>query len=82
MATLIAMTQPTPLYRLVEARLGGEGALTEYVTTHKATTSWRTMAADLTERTGETVTYETLRGWFADRVKVTVTVEPPSAGAA
>lgn len=81
MAILIAMTQPTPLFRLVEARLGGEGALTRYVAENRATSSWRTMAADLTERTGETVTYETLRGWFADRIETTITVKP-SAGAA
>lgn len=81
MAILIAMTQPTPLYRLVEARLGGEGALDRYVAEHRATTSWRTMAADLSERTGEPVTYETLRGWFADRVRTTVTIEPVGGAA-
>lgn len=75
------MTQPTPLYRLVEARLGGEGALDEYVAANRASSSWRTMAADISERTGETVTYETLRSWFADRIETTVTVRP-SAGAA
>lgn len=81
MAILVAMTQPTPLYRLVEARLGGEGSLARYVEERRASTSWRTMAADLTERTGESVTHETLRLWFADRIKTVVTVEP-SAGAA
>ena len=73
------MTQPTPLYRLVEARLGQP--LDAYVAERRASTSWRAMAADLTERTGENVTYETLRGWFADRITVetTVTVARPSA---
>lgn len=75
------MSQPSVLFQLVEARLGGPGALDRYVEQHKATRSWRTMAADLSEQTGVTVTYETLRGWYADRVKVTVVVEP-SAGAA
>lgn len=75
------MTQPTPLYRLVEARLGGEGSLTQYVEERRATTSWRAMAVDLSERTGESVTYETLRLWFADRIETTVTVKP-AAGAA
>lgn len=83
MARLIAMTQPTPLYRLVEAGLGG--SLVEYVAERRATMSWRAMAADLTERTGENVTYETLRAWFADRVRVTTTtviVDAPVGGAA
>jgi hypothetical protein len=75
------MTQPTPLYKLVETRLGGP--LDEYVAARRATTSWRAMAADLTERTGEYVTHQTLMSWFADRIKVetTVTVSRP-AGAA
>lgn len=79
MARLVAMTQPTPLYRLVEARLGG--SLDEYVAERRATTSWRAMAADLTERTGENVTHQTLMSWFADRIETTVTVKP-AAGAA
>lgn len=79
MARLCVMTQPTPLYRLVEAALGRR--LDEYVAEHRAAMSWRAMAADLSQRTGETVTYETLRSWFADRIETTVTVRP-SAGAA
>jgi hypothetical protein len=75
------MSQPTPLFQLVEARLGGVGALDRYVAEQRATTSWRVMAADLTERTGVQVTYETLRLWFADRIETTVTVKP-TAGAA
>lgn len=81
MAIVIAMTQPTPLFQLVEARLGGLGELDRYVAERRASTSWRTMAADLTEKAGVQVTYETLRGWYADRVRTTITVEP-SAGAA
>lgn len=75
------MSQPSVLYQLVEARLGGEGKLAEYVAQHKATASWRTMAVDLSERTGQSVNYETLRLWFADRVETTVTIKP-MAGAA
>lgn len=75
------MTQPTPLYRLVEERLGGEGALDRYVEEHKPTTSWRAMAADLSKRTNVQITYVTLSNWFAGRVKTTVVVKP-SAGAA
>jgi hypothetical protein len=81
MTILLVMTQPTPLYRLVEARLGIP--LAEYVAERRATTSWRAMAADLTERTSENVTYETLRSWFADRIQTTVVVaDAPTAGAA
>lgn len=77
MAIVVAMTQPTPLYRLVEAALGG--SLADYVAERRASMSWRTMAADLTERTGETVTHETLRNWFVDRIETTVTVKPVGA---
>lgn len=79
MAIVIAMTQPTPLYQLVEARLGG--SLVEYVAKRRATTSWRAMAADLTAQTGVHVTYETLRGWFADRIRNTVTIDAPVSAA-
>jgi hypothetical protein len=71
------MSQPTVLYQLVDARL--DGKLVEYVAEHRATTSWRTMAADLTERTGVQVTHETLRGWFADRIQTTVVVTDGAA---
>jgi hypothetical protein len=75
------MSQPTALYQLVEARLGR--SLVEYVAERRATTSWRAMAADLTETAGITVTYETLRGWFADRVQTTIVIaDAPTAGAA
>ena len=29
--------------------------------------TWRTIAGDITERTGVTVSHETLRDWFADQ---------------
>lgn len=79
MARLVTMSQPTPLYQLVEARLGRP--LVEYVAERRATTSWRAMAADLTETAGVQVTYETLRGWFAGRVQIVI-VDAPTAGAA
>lgn len=79
MAIVVVMTQPTPLYRLVEVALGRK--LDDYVAENRAAMSWRAMAADLSQRTGETVTYETLRSWFADRIETTVTVRP-TAGAA
>jgi hypothetical protein len=74
------MSQPSVLYQLVETRL--DGTLVEYVAEHRASMSWRAMAADLSERTGVQVTYETLRGWFADRIQTTVVVADRNAGAA
>jgi hypothetical protein len=79
MAKLIAMTQPSVLYQLVDARL--DGKLVEYVAEHKAAMSWRAMAADLSQRAGVQVNYETLRLWFADRIETTVVVKD-RAGAA
>jgi hypothetical protein len=78
------MSEPSVLYQLVEARLGGTGALAEYVAANRAEMSWRTMAADLVARTGVQINAETLRLWFADRIQVVakVIVNPPSAGAA
>lgn len=64
------MTEPTDRYRLVEAAL--DGTLADYVAERRATTSWRAMAADLTARTGVSVNYETLRLWFADRIRTVV----------
>lgn len=82
MTILLAMSQPSVLFQLVEQKLGGAGALDRYVAEHRASSSWRTMAADLGKRTGQTVNHETLRLWYADRVKTTVIVDPPTAGAA
>lgn len=80
MAMLLGMSQPSVLYQLVEARL--DGTLAEYVAAHRATTSWRTMAADLTELTGVQLNHETLRLWFADRIQTTVVIADAPAGAA
>lgn len=73
------MSQPSVLYQLVEARL--DGTLVEYVASRRATTSWRAMAADLTDRTGVQVTHQTLMNWFADRIQTTVVVADIPAGA-
>lgn len=66
------MTQPSPLYQLIEARL--DCTLAEYVAKNHATDSWRTMAADLTERTGVSLNAETLRLWFAGRIQTVIVV--------
>lgn len=75
----MAMSQPSVLYQLVESRL--DGTLVEYVAERRATTSWRAMAADLTERTGVQVSYQTLMNWFADRIQTTVVIADAPAGA-
>jgi len=74
------MSQPSVLYQLLEARL--DGTLAEYVAEHRASTSWRTMAANLTECTGVPINAETLRLWFADRIQTTVVIADAPAGAA
>ena len=67
------MTQPTSLYQLIEARLGI--SLAEYVAAGlSARKGWRTIAADIERDTDCVVTYETLRGWFKDRITVEVKV--------
>ncbi len=63
---LLPMTQPSPLYRLLEDRLGEP--LAEHVAARRAGETWRAIAADLSTRTGVTVSWETLRLWFADRI--------------
>jgi hypothetical protein len=60
------VTQPSPLYRLLEERLGEP--LAEFVAAQRATRSWREIATDLGERTGIAVNAETLRLWLASRI--------------
>lgn len=66
------MTQPSQLYRLIEERL--DGTLAEFVAERWPTSGWRKIADDIHTTTGITVSYNTLRGWFADRIEVTTTV--------
>lgn len=59
------MTEPplrSPLYELIEARI--DGTLADYVAERRDDTSWRSMAAELSERTGRRINGETLRLWF------------------
>ncbi len=58
---------PTPTHQLIEVRLGGD--LTKFVDDRLNTgMGWRRIAEAVTERTGVTVSHETLRSWFAERV--------------
>jgi len=67
------VTQPSPLYRLLEAQI--EGSLLDFVASRRATASWREIATELTEATDTAVSPEALRLWFADRLEVTVEVK-------
>ena len=73
------MSQPSALYQLIETRL--DCTLAEYVAQRRATTSWRAMAADLSERVGVKVTHQTLVNWFGDRIQTTVVVGDKPADA-
>lgn len=72
------MSRTSPLYQLIEDRLDGT-TLADYVAANFPTKGWRAMARDLEDRTGVTVSYNTLRTWFGDRlvVETTVKVAPP-----
>lgn len=59
---------PSPLYQLIEERLPGR--LVDYVAERRATKSWKEIAPELSEAAGIAVSWETLRGWFADRIVV------------
>jgi len=61
------MTQPSRLYRLIESQLDG-ASLPDFVAQRRPPSkSWREIADEIRELTGETVSEETLRLWFADR---------------
>lgn len=63
------MTQPSPLYRLIETRLDGM-TLAEFIGERRTPIkTWREIADELKELTGESVSWETLRLWFTDRVE-------------
>jgi hypothetical protein len=68
---LMSVTQPSPLYRLIESKL--DEPLTDFVARHRALVprevpalSWREIAEEIERRTGEQVTGERVRQWFAD----------------
>ncbi len=64
----------TPNHRLADLLLASEGPLEAFVRSRRELDrSWRLIARDLYETTGGQVdlTYETLRGWFADQPEPT-----------
>lgn len=62
------MTQESPLYQLIESRL--DGTLPELIAKRRPAVSWVAIAAEIKALTDTTVSDETLRLWFADRVQV------------
>lgn len=59
----IAAMQRTPLYTLIEVKLGTD--LESYVAQRRAgCSSWRQIAADITTATGVPVTHASLATWF------------------
>lgn len=77
------MTQPSPLYQLLEARLNG--SLADFVAARWPLKGWRKVAEELSQETGVDVGNETLRLWFAGRIEVTTTVRadaPTATGSA
>lgn len=76
------MTQPSALYQLAESRL--DGTLADWVAANKGSDGWKVLAPKLSAEVGITVSAETLRLWFADRIQTQtiVTVVDTPAGAA
>jgi hypothetical protein len=61
------MTQPSRLYRLIESQLDGITLAGFIAERRLPTKSWREIADEIRERTGEQVHEETLRQWFPER---------------
>jgi hypothetical protein len=73
---LILMTQPSRLYRLIESQLDG-ATLADFVADRRLPTkSWREIADELRELTGETISEETLRLWFGENRAAATAVTP------
>lgn len=69
------MIPQSTLYQLIEVRLA-DRTLADYVAAGlSARKSWRTIAQDIEDETGCKVAWETLRGWFKDRIQVQVEVK-------
>ena len=71
-AKLRGVTLPSPLYRLLEEKLGRP--LADLIGERRGTQSWPEIAQAITDETGVVVHSETLRNWFRDRITVEVKV--------
>ena len=61
----------TPLSRLIEVTLGLD--LRAHVIAERTEgKDWRTIAADLSERSGHSVSHESVRSWFSDEADLVV----------
>ena len=59
------MSSTSRTYQLIEERL--DGTLADYIRDRRPPqATWRQLAADIQEKTGVNVSYETLRTWFGD----------------
>jgi hypothetical protein len=66
------VTQPSPLYRLIEEKLGRP--LTGFIAERRATQTWPEIAEALVDETGIAVSSESVRNWFKDRIQIEVKV--------
>jgi hypothetical protein len=74
------MSQPSFLYEAIEAKLGGPGALDDFVALRRTEgASWRTIATEISNRAGRTVNHETLRLWYVGRLRERTVVTVRSA---
>lgn len=63
----------THLYQLIDARL--DGGIDRFVEAGlSAQKGWRKLAEEISEATGCEVSFETLRGWYRDRITIEVKV--------
>lgn len=66
-ASPMATAPATDRLRLLDLLLGDDGPVEHFVRSRRTEKrSWRLIARDLYDTTGEDVTYETLRSWFPD----------------
>ncbi len=56
----------TTLRSALDALLGADETLEEFVRSRRPDTAWRKIAIDLYDRTAVSVTHESLRAWFPD----------------
>lgn len=60
------MSSTSRTYQLIEERLDGT-TLADYIRSRRpAPATWRQLAAEIKEKTGVNVSYETLRSWFGE----------------
>lgn len=74
------MTTRPVLYQLIEERLGEP--LADFVASRRPYWSWRQLAAEITKTTETSVSWESLRTWFAaDEPTADEAAETPASAA-